>query len=92
MSAPRYNRCANCKYCWNTAKDSDQRCHNVSNMYIRTDCEDVRRVFPRIRDLDVEAYKDPCSLFEPTIGAELRLVVSNTKLKWFKHRYPEKFI
>jgi hypothetical protein len=92
MSGQNYKVCSNCKYKKTNKNDTDYRCHNVSNMSIDTHNGIVSKTYPKINIVGFASYGSACPVFKPTKKFGIQLAISNIKLKWFKYRYPEKFI
>jgi hypothetical protein len=93
MSGQNYKICGNCKYRKTDLTLSDYRCTEVSNMSIDTNNGIVSKSYPKITIVGFASYNNKsCPVFKPTRKFSIQLAISNIKLKWFKHRYPEKFI
>jgi hypothetical protein len=92
MSGQNYKICSNCKYRKMDVTLSSDRCHNVSNMSIHTHNGIISKTYPKISIVGFASYGSSCPVFKPTRKFSIQLAISNIKLKWFKHRYPEKFI
>jgi hypothetical protein len=91
MSEYSYKRCRNCAYL-KKDKYRYERCHSVSFMTIKVEDGIICKTFPEVSNSSIRGDNGGCSSFKPTRRYSAALIMSSIKLKWFKHRYPEKFI